>query len=174
MLMPQNLSIAELKAKISELFSIGMEFDKTLSRLERLRAVAQQDPARYARFNELAARGGAVKAAISNAVGRVQSVYDWVKANLGVNLGVLPLVPIAIVGVVITAIAAAQAWISEASAEARRLEIIASLPVEQRAKALAAQAAAPTWSGNLASMAMWIAIAGIAIYVVPKLLKARQ
>lgn len=173
MLMPANLSVAELKAKIAELFNVGLDFDKAFTRLERLREIARKDPATYARYNELAARGGAVKSAISSAVQKVQSIYAWVKENLGISLGALPLIPIAIVGTVVTAIAVARAWIVEANNEARRLEIIAALPPAEQSKALVAMSAAPTWSSNLARTAMWIAVAGVAIYVLPKLLKGR-
>jgi len=168
-----GLSVTELKAKVSELFNLGLRFDRAFSRLERLRAVAQQNPATYSRYNELAARGNAVRSAISGAVQRVQSIYSWVKDNLGVNLGALPLIPIAVIGTLLTAIAVARSWIVEADNESRRLEIIAALPESQRARALAEHAAAPTWSGNLAKMAMWLALGAAVVFVLPKLLEKR-
>jgi hypothetical protein len=98
-------------------------------------------------------------------------VYAWIKSNLGVNLGVLPLVPIAVLGGITAATAAAIAWNNEANNESRKLEIIASLPPEQRARALSQTFQSTT--GNLANLGMWLALGAAAIFLLPKLLKDR-
>jgi len=166
-----NLTIDEVKSRINELYRLGLDYDRALARLQRVAAVAASSPESKRRYDEIMAKGGGIKRAISDGVQAVQNVYAWVKEKIGINLGVLPLVPIAVVSGVIAAIAAAKAWIDEANNEARRLEIIATLPPEQRAKALTVQT--PTVTGNLATLGMWLALGAVAIFVLPKLIKGR-
>jgi hypothetical protein len=168
-----DLDLDTAKAKIAEFYAVGLEFDKVLSRLNALRAVAMRNPAMLVRFDDLTRRGASVKGIITSAAGKVRDVYAWVKENLGVNLGAVWFIPIAIIGGIIAAIGAAKAWMDEAKAETRRLEIIAALPREQQAQALAtaAQSRAPTLGENVQKTVMWIAIGAIAVFVMPKLLE---
>lgn len=167
-----SMDLDSVKAKIKDLFATGIEFDRALARLQNVRGIAGSDAVVRARVDGILFRGEQIKRTISNAVQSLQGVYGWVKENLGINLGFLPLIPIAVIGGVLSALATAKAWITEANAEARRLEIIAALPQEQRAKALAS-ATGTTWHGNLAQTAMWIGLAVIAVVVIPKLLEKR-
>lgn len=167
-----DIDLATAKQKIAEFYAVGLEFDKVLSRLMALRGVAAQNPAMLNRYTQLVARGSETKGVITSAASKVRDVHAWVKENLGVNLGVVWFIPVAIIGGIIAAIAAAKAWIDDAKAEVRRLEIIAALPIEQRANALAiaAQTRAPSLTDNISRIVMWTAIGAIAVFVLPKLI----
>lgn len=163
-------TIDDVKAKINALYQAGLNFDKAKARLEKLKPVAAQNPQTLARYNDIMNRGGGLKSTISTAITKIQDVYNWVKSTLGINLGVLPIVPVALLSGIVAATAAAVAWINEANTEAKKLEIIATLPVEQRAAALANP---QTITGNISKTAMWIALGLAAVFVLPKLLDKR-
>jgi hypothetical protein len=164
-----DLTIDDVKRRIAALYQAGIDFDSARSRLQRLQSVAYANPETRARYDDIMSRGGGLKSAVAGALEKVRDVYAWIKSNLGINLGVVPLVPIAVLGGIAAATAAAVAWISEANAEARKLEIIASLPVEQRARALTQTFQSTT--GNLANLGMWIALGAAAVFLLPKLLR---
>jgi hypothetical protein len=166
-----DMTIDDVKAKIAALYRAGIDFDSARSRLQSLQAVAYQNPETRKRYDDIMARGGGLKAAVSGALEKVRDVYAWIKSNLGVNLGVLPLVPIAVLGGITAATAAAIAWNNEANNESRKLEIIATLPPEQRARALSQTFQSTT--GNLANLGMWLALGAAAIFLLPKLIKDR-
>lgn len=157
-----DLSIDDVKAKIVALFNAGKDFESAKARLARLAPVAAQSPELRARYDDIMARGNGLASVISTALQKVRDVYQWVRENIGINIGVLPLVPIAILGGVIAATAAAVAWNNEANNEARRLEIIASLPPEKKAAALANP---DSITGNLSKVAMYAAIAVVAVVI---------
>jgi len=171
-----EMDLETAKAKIAEFYRVGLDFDRALSRLNLLRNVAAQNSAMFTRWNDVMSRGSSVKNTIIAASSKVRELYAWVREQFGINLGIVWFIPIVLIGGIIAAIGAAKAWITEADAEARRLEIIAALPdADQRSRALAtaARTKPPSLTENLSRIVMWTAIGAFAVFILPKLLQRK-
>ena len=176
----ETFTLDFVRAQVAKLRNVGTEFDTVYNRLNSYRDITAQDPVANRRYYTLLTSGDRVRSQIRKAVASVQSVANWVKENLGVGLNdlqALPLIPIAIAGGIVLAVSAAVSWMSEAKQEMARLEavkqaIAAADPEDRPAltRALLAKQAIPTVTGNLSSLAMWLAIGAMAIFVLPKIL----
>ena len=172
-------SVEGVRAKIEELRALGNQFEQNWTRLVSLESAAKLDAAAWSNWNALLDRGQSVRNTIAKGIAAIQDASAWIQQVTGVQLSGLGFAPIAIalvVAALIAAIAASGAWINDSNSEIRKLEIlqasVSKLPQAEQAKILAQAAGRQpvSWSGNLASVAMYVAIAAALVFVVPKLL----
>jgi hypothetical protein len=144
-------TIAEAKSAVDQLYQVGLDFVSTYNELASLSPQVQSagSPDLQQSYADLLSRGNVLHKSISEAVASVQNVSAWVKNNLGVDFGAGPpppglqalggieLIPMAIIGAVIGAIALATAWIVDARSAIGKIQALQTLaqsvPEEQRA-----------------------------------------
>jgi len=175
-------TVEGVRAKIEELRTLGNQFEQNWSRLLSLESAAKLDETAWSNWNALLNRGRSVRDTIVKGVAAIQDASAWIQQVTGVQLSGLGFAPIAIaliVAALVAATVAAGAWINDSNSEIRKLEIlqatVAKLPPEQQAKILAEAAGRQpvSWSGNLANIALYIAIAAALVFVMPKLLERK-
>lgn len=173
---------ADVEAKINQLRALGAQFEATFAKLVSLQNVAKLRDDSWQRWNALVGNGESVRATIRKGTDAIRDALQWLRDTTGVSVSGLGFAPIAIVLVlaaIVAAIAAASGFIADAQVEIRKLEILEAsvqdLPAEQRAQILSAAAnrAPVSFSGNLASIAMYAAIGLLAVFVLPKLLERK-
>jgi len=178
----ETFSLDFVRAQVAKLRNVGLEFDSTYKRLESYRSFTAQDPIRNSSYYKLLQTGDAVRAQIRKAVDSVQSVSRWITENLGVqlnDLAALPLIPVAIAGAIVVAVSAATGWITSAKREMARLDAAKAALAAGNPKlaseivASGQQEVDQSITGNLSSTAKWVAIAAIAIFLLPKLMEKR-
>ena len=165
------------------------EFQSMYARLLSMRSRASAHPALMREYQSLVTRGGRITSAITGVIAKAEgawdflksapgATYDWMRGAVGLSgdddsgLGFLPLiVGAAALGV----IALITSWITDAVVFSRKMDAVEKLvarglPIEEAARAVQGVAASPNPSatGNLAQMAMWGAVAALAIFVLPK------
>ncbi|MGH8744737.1 MAG: hypothetical protein ACREUY_10715 [Burkholderiales bacterium] len=144
----RDMAVAEAEQAIAVLYAKGMEFQSTLNELLALSGIAAQSPELRQEYDVLVARGNTVNTVIRSAVRSVQNITAWARDNLGLTLsippppmlsglGLLPLIPAALIGGVIAATALAAAWIVDARSGIEKIRALQALaetvPIEQRA-----------------------------------------
>lgn len=171
---------ADVQAKIDQLRALSAQFEATFAKLASLENVARLRDDAWQRWNSLLSSGASVRATIQKGTDAIRDALQWLRDTTGVGVSGLGFAPIAIVLVlaaIVAAIAAASSFVADAQVEIRKLEIlqasVAELPPEQRAAILAQAANRPTPSitGNIANIAMYVAVGLLAIFVLPKLLE---
>lgn len=182
----RDVSVDEAKQKIRELYSTGLEFQDVYNQLAGYVGIAQTDPTLSAQYNALMSRGGMVRDTISAAVATVQNIVAYARDRLGVDfsdvgtpppgLGFIQVIPAAIIGGVIAAIALAAAWIVDARSAITKLsrinDIVNTLPPEQRAAAVQQLSKQSGGLGDqFQKIVLWGAIAAGLIFFGPQLLK---
>lgn len=174
------LTLDAVRAQVAKLRRTGVEFDKVYTRLQSYQQIAAKDPTKYASYYRTLQKGDAVRAQIRKAVESVQSIGAWLKDNFNVSLGdlgAIPLIPIAVVGGIIVATNIALSWIPEAMREMSIMDAVRAAisggDPKLAASILEKAGKKDTTSGNIADMAMWLAIGAVAIFVLPKLLGRR-
>lgn len=178
----ETFSLDFVRAQVAKLRNVGLDFDATYKKLESYRNITAQDPIGNQGYYTLLRDGDVVRNQIRKAVDSVQSVANWVKENLGIglnDLGALPLIPVAVAGAIVLAVAAATNWITSAKREIARLDAAKAALASGNA-ALASEIIASgqqevdqSITGNISSTAKWVAIAAIAIFLLPKLMEKR-
>jgi hypothetical protein len=173
---------ADVQAKIDQLRALSTQFEATLAKLASLENVARMRDDAWQRWNALISNGVNVRASIQKGTNAIRDALQWLRDTTGISVSGLGFAPIAIalvLAAIVAAIAAASSFVADAQVEIRKLEIlqasVAELPPEQRAKILqdAANRAPVSFTGNLASIAMYAAIGLLAIFVLPKLLERK-
>lgn len=167
----------DVSAKIEQLRTLGTQFENTLTRLVGLENAARLDETAWANWNALVNEGLAGRSTIQKGVQAIQDATAWLRDTFGLSgMGFAPLLIGVALAAIVAAISFASGWLSRADPEIRRLEIlqatVANLPADQQAKILsdAAKRQPTTWTGNLANMALYLALGAAAIFVLPKLL----
>jgi hypothetical protein len=145
-------TIDEARQAVSDLYQTGLDFVATYNQLTALNSQVQASgsPDLQQSYADLISRGAGVRDAITKGVSTVQVVAGWVKQNLGVDLGASNppaelqelgyaqvLIPIAVIGAVVAAIALATAWIVDARSAISKIQALQqlaeSVPPDQRA-----------------------------------------
>jgi hypothetical protein len=148
----RDYTLDEAQQAIQALYTAGVNFDQTMSDLLNAQAnvASVGDPDLQSQYDDLVSRGSSIKGAISTAVNSVQSIVAWIKQNLGVDigqganppaglqgLGIIQLVPLALLGAVVAATALATAWIVDARSAITKIQALTqlanSVPPDQRA-----------------------------------------
>jgi hypothetical protein len=187
-------TIDEAKQAVDQLYQVGLDFVSTYNELAALAPQVQSSgsPDLQQNFSDLLSRGNVLHKSISEAVASVQNISAWVKNNLGVDFGAgappaglqalgagIELIPMAIIGAVIGAIALATAWIVDARSAISKIQALQTLaesvPEEQRA-AVIKQALEQTGGlgATVRSATGLLVIAGViaaGVYFAPELKK---
>lgn len=168
------------------------EFRTIYSQLLGMRARASSHPNLFAEYQALVTRGGRVMSTINGVISKAEgawdfmksapgAAYDWIRDAVGLSgaddepgLGIIPIV---LGAAALGAIALIASWTTDALVFMRKMSAVeklvaAGMPVEEAARAVQGIAEPPkqTTSGNLSTMAMWLAVGAIAIFVLPKFL----
>lgn len=167
------------------------EFKNLYAQLLGARPRAAEHPALMSEYQALLNRGGRITASINGVIAKAQgawdfmksapgAAYDWIRDAVGLGgnddagLGFIPLVVGAAALGVIALIAS---WTNDTIVFLRKIDAVEKLtargmPIDEASRAVQGVAAPikPSATGNLATMAMWAAVAAIAIFVVPKFL----
>lgn len=109
----------------------ALVFSRTLEDLKKRESIARSNPAEYQKYREYVASGENIKRRIQQITGGVDSVVSWFTSLFDGNtardagqLGILPLIPIAIIT---ASLAWMGSWIKDALAFNRRMDAIANL-----------------------------------------------
>lgn len=135
--------------------------------------IAKYPPELQAEYRKVIDKGSTIRSLIENATRAVDSIASIIaraKAILGLGeLGVLPLIPAAVIGVVTASLAAIGAWTVDAIKLQKKLDAAESLvargvdPVQAYSIVGQATAESPTWKSTLTTLAI-LAVAGIALW----------
>ena len=157
--------VQQLKAK-------AQEFVAMADRVKRTEQTVKNDPKLYAEFLTLNARADAVRETIQKVTGGFDKMYGYVRDKLGLGeMGILPIIPIAVSG---AAIAAITKFTTDAVIYLKKVE-----KLEQLAPKIGYEKAAKVVNDldnrglNLGANLTPLIGFGLAVMVLPQLLKGK-
>lgn len=170
-----NAAIKEdLSSPIARLRAKAGEFNVTYNRLLSQEPDRQKDPALYKKWLSLKNTGETTRSSIGRILGIADwvgnaagAVWDYVSSPFSGSVSVLPLIPLAITGAIITSAMASMTYFISNAYEYGKL---ADATPEVRAALLKKDASG--FSGILSGVTGLIAVAGI-VYFLPKIFKGK-
>jgi len=115
----------EWNSKVAQLKDAVASFETTYANLQSQSDIAKSDPVLYADYSNLMDRGAYVKTVITDTINKLGGALDYAKSVVGVSgmadLGVLPLIPIAVIA---GALALITKWLTDAYAMSKKLNLL--------------------------------------------------
>lgn len=163
--------IGKFKAKASE-------FERERLKLEKYKTLAARNPKTKAEFERLSGQGVSIKANIQKITSSVSDTWNWLKSSIGLSgLGILPLIPIAVVAGSVTLMSK---WLADAYMFNKKMESIEKLQAKgvsaSEASAIVDRADQPIGSGlfgGIGKSVVLIALVGVGAFLIYRGMESR-